>query len=127
MARVLYNEGYRSVEDIASADAEELVRKAGISQKTVERIIASAREKLTGPQVAEEVPPEGDEKVSLEALPGVGAKTLALLNSQGFETVMDVARSTIEKLSEIPSVGEKRAQKLIAAAKALTEERKNGE
>jgi len=125
MARVLYNEGYGSVEDMASADAEELARKAGISQKTLEKIVASAREMVSVPEPAETGPPPDESELSLESLPGVGTKTADLFKSKGIETVADVAKSTAEKLSGIPGVGLKKAEKLIESARELTAHRQN--
>ena len=125
MARVLYNEGYRSIEDIANADPEELARKAGVGRKNVEKIVASAREMLSMGDTEEKVPPEVDRGLPLDALPGVGSKTVDLLMSHGFETVADVANTTVEKLSHVPGVGQKKAEKLIHAGKELIEARQN--
>ncbi|MBW2056030.1 MAG: transcription termination/antitermination protein NusA [Deltaproteobacteria bacterium] len=126
MSRVLYNEGYRSIEDIANAEPEELARKAGISLKTVEKIVASAREMARTPEAAETAEPADQPGVSLGNLPGVGAKTVALLESHGFETVAAVARGTAGELSRIPGIGEKRAEKLIQAAWELLAQKQNG-
>ncbi|MFA5156915.1 MAG: transcription termination factor NusA [Candidatus Omnitrophota bacterium] len=57
--------------------------------------------------------------VPLEDLPGVGEKTLVCLKDAGFETVQDIAKSSIEKLTEVKGIGEKKAEKLIEEAKKL--------
>jgi N utilization substance protein A len=119
MARVLYNEGYRSIEDIANADPEELARKAGVGRKNVEKIVTSAREMVPKVETEEEVPSEIEQGLSLDALPGVGSKTVDLLMAHGFKTVVDVANTTVEKLSEVPGVGQKKAEKLIDTGKEL--------
>ena len=119
MARLLYNEGYRSAEDIANADAEELTRKAGISPKTVEKIIASAREMVSTEEIAETPSSEGLTEYSLDMLSGVGEKTAALLKSYGIATLADMANATAEKVSEIPGVGPKKAEKLVEDAKRV--------
>jgi N utilization substance protein A len=121
MARLLYNEGYRSVEDIANADAEELTRKAGISPKTVEKIVASAREMAPIEEMAETPSSEQQAEYSLDMLSGVGEKTTALLKSHGIVTLADMANATAEKLNEIPGVGPKKAEKLIEDAKRVIE------
>jgi len=126
MARLLYNEGYRSVDDIASADAEELARKAGISPKTVQKIVISAREMIVASETTESAPSHDKPELSLENLPGVGPKALALLKTHGFETVADIANATTEQLVEIPRVGQKKAEKLIESAGELIEQTKNG-
>lgn len=128
MARLLYNEGYRSVEEIANADVEELARKAGVSQKMLEKIVESAREMVGGPEKESEEGPEtpGETGLSLENLAGVGAKTVDLLRAHGIQTIKDVAGAGSEKLSEVPGIGQKRAEKLIASAQELLASGGNG-
>jgi N utilization substance protein A len=126
MARLLYNEGYRSVEDIGNSDVEELARKAGISQKTLEKIVVSARDILNTPGDREKESPGTESDLTLESLPGVGGKTADLFKSHGVETVSDVANGTVEKLSDIPGVGQKKAEKLVESARKLVAERQDG-
>ncbi len=126
MARLLYNEGYRSVEDIANTDPEELARKAGISPKTVDKIVASAREMSTVPETAETASSHEGPELCLESLPGVGPKAVELFESHGLATVADIANATPEKLIEIPGVGQKRAEKLVVSARELIGSRQNG-
>ena len=126
MARLLYNEGYRSIEDIAGADPEDLVRKAGVGRKTVDKIILSAQEMASPGETEKEVPSdETEEELSLDMLPGVGSKTVELLSSHGFETVAGVAAATVENLSEVPGVGVSKAEKLIASARELVKARQD--
>lgn len=126
MAHLFYNEGYRSVEDLANADASDLARKAGVGLKTVEKIVAAAREMVPQPEATETAPLTDAKALSLESLPGVAAKTVDLLKSHGFETVADVVDTTTEKLVEIPGVGPKKAEKLIASARQQIEQRQHG-
>jgi transcription termination/antitermination protein NusA len=49
---------------------------------------------------------------------GVGEKTAQLLNTAGYMTVADVGQATAEQLSKIEGIGQKKAEKLIEAAKA---------
>jgi N utilization substance protein A len=126
MARVLYNEGYRSIADIANADVEELARKAGVSLKMLEKIVVSAQETLNAPEVkeTEEVATEPD--LPLESIPGVGAKTVALLKSHGIETVVHLATATLEQLNNIQGVGSKKAEKMIKSAQDRMAQAQNG-
>ncbi|MCX5907632.1 MAG: transcription termination factor NusA [Deltaproteobacteria bacterium] len=48
---------------------------------------------------------------------GVGEKTAQLLNAAGYMTVADVGQATAEQLSKIEGIGQKKAEKLIEAAK----------
>lgn len=68
-------------------------------------------------EIKEEI--EKKETVSLEHLPGVGAKTKAALKKAGFNTTEDILKAQIKDLTEIKGIGEKKAKKLIEEAKKL--------
>ncbi len=60
-------------------------------------------------------------------IPGVGEKTAQLLNAAGYMMVSDICQATAEQLSQIEGIGQKKAEKLIDAAKAhLDQEDKKG-
>jgi N utilization substance protein A len=50
-------------------------------------------------------------------IPGVGEKIVRRLVDGGFASVDALAAATIEQLSEIPGIGEKTAEKILAAAR----------
>jgi N utilization substance protein A len=56
------------------------------------------------------------QKVPLGTLDGVGAKTEELLRKAGITSLKDVLKSTPGDLMKIPGIGEKTAEKIIAAA-----------
>ncbi len=58
----------------------------------------------------------GMDRVNL--IPGVGEKTAQLLNAAGYMMVSDICQATAEQLSQIEGIGQKKAEKLINAAKA---------
>ncbi len=63
---------------------------------------------------------------SVTALPGVGGKMAEVFRAHGLETVEQLAQATKEQLLEIPGIGEKRAEKLLAAALARMAALKTG-
>ena len=59
----------------------------------------------------------GDESPLPYALPGIGEKTVRKLVEGGFGSLDLLAAATAEQLSEIPGIGGKTAEKILAAAK----------
>ena len=68
-----------------------------------------------GPKL-DEIAARGMEKV--DEITGVGEKTAQLLNAAGYLTVVDVCQATVEQLSAIEGIGQKKAEKLINEARA---------
>jgi N utilization substance protein A len=56
-------------------------------------------------------------KIYVTELPGVGKKLKDTLAAGGIETIQDLAKSSVEDLTEIEGVGKKRAESLIQKAK----------
>jgi len=119
IARILYDEGFYALEDIAEADGEELSKVCGISERKAEKIVEGARA-LIG--ISSQSDEEKEERIKrgddpLETLPGVGAKTTAILQEQGFISVRDVFQADVSTLAKIPGFSRKKAENLIQAAK----------
>jgi Holliday junction resolvasome RuvABC DNA-binding subunit len=60
----------------------------------------------------------------VEQIDGVGEKTAEILKANGFETAQDLLKGGIEKLSLLPGIGSKKAEKLLQSARQLLEEEK---
>jgi len=120
IARILYNEGFYSIEDVAEMDGAELGRICEIGEKKGEKIVEAARRMLgmEPPDVDEEKAERirrGDEPV--ERLPGIGPKTAQLLLEEGYQCIRDIFQAEPAELAKIPGISRKRAEEMIAAAK----------
>jgi N utilization substance protein A len=122
IARILHNEGFVSVQEIADSGVEELARLSGIGIKKAQKIVMAAREMV-------EVEPEGAEvdakkdhergAAPISDLKGVGEKTTALLVSKGIKTIGDLAEADLGFISSIPGIGMKKAEKLVREASSF--------
>ena len=59
------------------------------------------------------------QKIPLSSLEGVGEKTEAILSEAGIRGLRDLLKKTVEELSEIPGIGPKTAEKIMASAKEI--------
>jgi N utilization substance protein A len=120
IARILYDEGFYTVEDVAEVEGEELSRICGVSEKKSEKIVEAARSlvgfsAVPGDEEKIERVRRGDEPV--ETLPGVGEKTKTLLNERDYTCVRDVFQADIGQLATMPGFTRVKAEKLIQSAK----------
>jgi len=119
-SRILYNEGFRSVKEISEVDPEELVRILEIEKEKALEIIRRASEgtvKEGSEPTREEVSAPADPaRESVDRIEGVGEKTAEILKANGFQTVQDLLGSDVEKLSSLPGIGPKKAEKLLQSA-----------
>jgi len=128
-SRILYNEGFRSVKELAEVDPEELAKVLGIEKdkavEIVQRAVQLSKEE-EGTAAAQEVAPTAGDPGSdpVDRLEGVGEKTAQLLEENGFKVVRDILEASNEKLSAIPGIGVKKAEKLIQSANKYVEGKK---
>jgi ERCC4-type nuclease len=135
-SRVLYNEGFRSVQEVAESDPDDLAKLLEMNREKAAEIVESAvhlsktgemtKEKEesvetkgepSGAAQSGSSPPAGPTGRSVDELEGVGEKTAQVLKSNGFQTVQDILKSDVEHLSSLPGIGAKKAEKLIQAAR----------
>ncbi len=125
-SRILYNEGFRSIKEVAEVDPEEMAKVLEIEKEKAAEIVEGAVRMSQGElgtgagqdMVPTAVGPDLDPVAQME---GVGEKTAQLLEANGLKTVHDILETNIEKLSTLPGIGTKRAEKLIHSAKLYVE------
>jgi N utilization substance protein A len=128
-SRILYNEGFRSIKELAEVDPEELARVLEIEKEKAMEIVEEANRMSQKEEVKElgqdVLPTPGDPVLDpVDRMEGVGEKTAQILDANGFKTIHDILETNIEKLSALPGIGVKRAEKLIQSAKDYIEGKK---
>ena len=128
-SRILYNEGFRSVKEVSEVDPEELARVLELEKEKASEIVEGAIQlsrREEGAAVGQEVLPiaGGPALDPVDRMEGVGEKTAQVLEANGFKNVHDILEANIEKLSTLPGIGIKKAEKLIQSAKDYTEGKK---
>jgi transcription termination/antitermination protein NusA len=122
--RVLYNEGYRSLGDVADADPDELAKVLKMERDKAAEIAQGARDllvKQASPQV-DAAPPEASVAPAdpsldpVSRVEGIGEKTAEVLESAEIRTVADILKNSVQMLADLPGIGEKKAEKLIQSA-----------
>jgi N utilization substance protein A len=125
-SRILYNEGFRSIKEVAEVDPEELARVLEIEREKTAEIVEGAIRIARGEESTElsrESPPTNADPAldPVDRMEGVGEKTAQILEAHRFKTVQDILGTDAEKLSTLPGIGAKRAEKLIQSAKQYLE------
>ena len=128
-SRILYNEGFRSVKEVSEVDPEELAKVLELEKEKASEIVEGAIQlsrREEGAEVGQKISPiPGSPALDpLDRMEGVGEKTAQVLEANGFKNVHDILEANIEKLSTLPGIGTKKAEKLIQSAKDYIEEKK---
>jgi N utilization substance protein A len=128
-SHILYNEGFRSIKEVSEVDPEELAKVLAFEKEKALEIIEKAlqlAQEEGGIEVSPEsgTPLEGSHSDPVDQLEGVGEKIGEILEGNGFKTVQDLLRTDVAKLSSLPGIGMKKAEKLIQAARSYVESKK---
>jgi transcription termination/antitermination protein NusA len=122
IARAMYRLGYRALEEVAEAGAEELAAIPGIgSVEAATKLKESAEatmERLRQQRIsaaAQKTEPLTD-KERLLFVRGVGDRTLQLLEEVGYKSVEDVLREDEDKLAQRTGFGIKKARAIKQGA-----------
>jgi|YelNatPaOPRAMG01_1025707.scaffolds.fasta_scaffold53396_2 N utilization substance protein A len=123
IARLLYNEGFYSVEEVAEVEPEELAKVLGVSLEKAKEIVKGAQ-RLVGKEVEEEEE-ELDEKAErirrgdqmVDKLPGINPQWAQWLKDEGIESIRDLFQADKAQLIRILKISAQEAEELIRKAK----------
>lgn len=125
-SRILYNEGFRSLKEVAEVDPEELAKVLEIEKEKALEIAERALQMIQKEEGAEahqkDLPPAKAPAMDpVDQMEGVGEKTAEILKSNGFGTIQDILGTNVESLSALPGIGIRKAEKLIQSAQSYLE------
>jgi len=119
-ARVLVDEGFSTLEEIAYVPVSELLNIDGLDEDTVEELRKRAKAVLTTRALASEESLEGSTpSEALLGLAGLETHTAYVLASKGVVTLDDLAELGVDDLIEIEKMSEEKAAELIMAARNI--------
>ena len=119
VAEVLVREGFSTVEELAYVPAKELMEIEEFDEDLVEELRNRARDALLIRAIASEEKLDGSEPSrGLLELPEMDRETAYRLAAQGVRTLEDLADLAVDELLDIEGMDEKRAARLIMAARS---------
>jgi N utilization substance protein A len=126
LAKSMYRQGFRALEEVAEASVEELASIPGFGDETTaQRIKQTAlvtMERLRDERVRElalrEEPPS--ERERMLCVPGIGARTLTLLEDGGYKTLAAIVREDADRLGIRTGLGLKKAAYVKRAAEEFS-------
>ena len=116
LAKTLFDEGYKNLDHISSANLEDLAGIAGFDEemadllveRSKEALLALAMEKSTDTKATE------DDLLSVE---GVDISLAMEMNQNGIKTREDLAEQSVDELVEVIEIEEEKAAKIIMKAR----------
>src|SRR6266850_1354128 len=117
VAGILIQEGFSTLEEVAYVPINELLEIEAFDEDTVNELRTRARNALLVAAIANEEKVEGIDPELLK-LEGMDTQLAAKLAEAGIKTRDDLADLAVNELSEMTSLDEERAKKLIMAARA---------
>ncbi|WP_028299600.1 transcription termination factor NusA [Oceanospirillum beijerinckii] len=119
LARVLVEEGFTSLEEIAYVPIDEMLSVEGFDEDLVKELRSRAKDELLNLAIATEEQLEDSEPAEdLLNMEGVDKHLAYVLASKGICTMEDLAEQSIEDLLDIEGMSEEKAGQLIMTARA---------
>jgi N utilization substance protein A len=119
LAEVLAQEGFTTVEEVAYVPESEMLDIEGFDEDIVDALKARAKDALLTNAIASEEKLEGSEPAEdLLNMEGMERHLAFVLASKGIITMEDLAEQSVDELTDIEEIDEKRAGELIMTARA---------
>ncbi|MFC0269169.1 transcription termination factor NusA [Kushneria aurantia] len=119
LARLLVEEGFTSLEEVAYVPLEEMLEIEGFDETMVNELRARAKDELLNLAIATEEELDGTAPAEdLLAMDGMDQHLAYRLAGRGIITMEDLAEQSIEDLKDIEGMDEERAAALIMTARA---------
>ncbi|APX91681.1 transcription termination/antitermination protein NusA [Halomonas sp. 1513] len=119
LARILVEEGFTSLEEIAYVPLEEMLEIEEFDEDLVEELRARAKDELLNLAIASEEQLDGAQPADdLLEMDGMERHLAFILASRGIVTMEDLAEQSVDDLKDIEGVDEERAAALIMTARA---------
>lgn len=119
IARILVEEGFSSLEEIAYVPVQELLEIQGFDQAFVNTLRERAKAVLLTQAIAEEQALEIEPAQDLLEMEGMDKHTAYILASHGVITREDLAEQSVDDLLDIGEIDEETAAKLIMTARKI--------
>ncbi|WP_280548884.1 MULTISPECIES: transcription termination factor NusA [unclassified Halomonas] len=119
VARLLVEEGFTSLEEVAYVPVEEMLEIEEFDEETIEELRARAKDELLNLAIASEEELDGAQPADdLLEMDGMERHLAFILASQGIVTMEDLAEQSVDDLLDIEGIDEERAAALIMTARA---------
>ncbi|SFU94147.1 transcription termination factor NusA [Halomonas korlensis] len=119
VARLLVEEGFTSIEEVAYVPVEEMLEIEEFDEATVEELRARAKDELLNLAIASEEELDGAQPADdLLEMDGMERHLAYILASRKIVTMEDLAEQSVDDLLDIEGMDEERAAALIMTARA---------
>ena len=116
LATALFNEGYTTLDLVSSSNNEDLAEIEGLDKEIAELLITRSKEALLtlAMEISSETDDESEDLISVE---GVNMDLALELKQKGIKTRNDLAEQSVNELTELVDMDEKKAGELIMKAR----------
>ncbi|TDB03186.1 transcription termination factor NusA [Halomonas marinisediminis] len=119
VARLLVEEGFTTLEEIAYVPVEEMLEIEEFDEETIEELRSRAKDELLNLAIASEEALDGAQPADdLLEMDGMERHLAFILASRGIVSMEDLAEQSVDDLLDIEGMDEERAASLIMTARA---------